>query len=78
MTADAPEGPEPTDASAPERLQRFLARAGIASRRKSEELITAGRVTVDGVVAVLGQKVAPGQRVVLDGVAVEATRTEGL
>lgn len=72
MTAPASEGPEPATASAPERLQRFLARAGIASRRKAEELIAAGRVTVDGVVAVLGQKVAPGQRVALDGTPVAA------
>jgi 23S rRNA pseudouridine2605 synthase len=39
------------------RLQRALARAGIASRRQSEELITAGRVTVNGAVAQLGQVV---------------------
>ena len=30
------------------RLQRFLARAGVASRRGSEDLMTAGRVTVNG------------------------------
>jgi 23S rRNA pseudouridine2605 synthase len=39
------------------RLQRALARAGIASRRHSEELISAGRVTVNGAVAHLGQSV---------------------
>ena len=40
------------------RLQRFLARAGIASRRGSEDLMTAGRVTVNGVVACeLGTKI---------------------
>jgi len=40
-----------------ERLQKILASAGIASRRKCEELITAGRVTVDGaVVRELGTK----------------------
>ncbi len=33
------------------RLQRFLARAGVASRRGSEDLMTAGRVTVNGLVA---------------------------
>jgi 23S rRNA pseudouridine2605 synthase len=60
---------------ASERLQRYLARAGVASRRKAEALIEAGRVTVDGAVATLGQKVAPGQRVHLDGAAV-AARTE--
>ena len=42
------------------RLQRFLAGAGVAARRKAEEMITAGRVTVNGVVVtVLGTKVDP-------------------
>ncbi|MBK7076873.1 MAG: rRNA pseudouridine synthase [Myxococcales bacterium] len=42
------------------RLQRFIAQAGIAARRKAEELITSGRVTVDGkVVTELGTKVDP-------------------
>lgn len=41
-----------------ERLQKFLAGAGVASRRKSEELILAGRVTVNGKVAELGVKVS--------------------
>lgn len=39
------------------RLQKYLARAGVASRRASEELILAGRVTVNGCVAELGAKV---------------------
>ena len=44
----------------PMRLQRFLARAGVASRRGSENLMTAGRVTVNGqVVSELGSKVDP-------------------
>lgn len=42
------------------RLQKFLARAGVASRRASEELIVAGRVTVNGVVVTeLGTKIDP-------------------
>lgn len=41
------------------RLQRALARAGIASRRHSETLIEEGRVTVNGQVATLGQSVDP-------------------
>src|SRR5258706_10800151 len=46
--------------AAPIRLQRFMAQAGIASRRKSEELITAGQVRVNGkVVTELGTKVDP-------------------
>lgn len=35
----------------PQRLQKFLARAGVASRRACEELILAGRVRVNGAVA---------------------------
>ncbi|HET7470543.1 MAG TPA: pseudouridine synthase [Gemmatimonadales bacterium] len=41
------------------RLQRALARAGVASRRAAEELIRAGKVRVDGAVATLGSKVDP-------------------
>ncbi|MEI7814244.1 MAG: pseudouridine synthase, partial [Coriobacteriia bacterium] len=42
------------------RLQKFLARAGVASRRGSEDLMTAGRVRVNGVVMTeLGTKVDP-------------------
>lgn len=51
-----------------ERLQKFLARAGIASRRKAEELILAGRVSVNGKAArELGVKVVPGDVVLFDG-----------
>ena len=42
-----------------ERVQKLLARAGIASRRKAEDLIREGRVTVDGKPAVIGQTVDP-------------------
>lgn len=44
---------------AEERVQKILARAGFGSRRGSEELITAGRVRINGVVAVLGSKADP-------------------
>jgi 23S rRNA pseudouridine2605 synthase len=54
-----------------ERLQKYLARAGIASRRKAEEFITSGRVTVNGNVAVLGMKVQDGDEVLVDGKQVE-------
>lgn len=47
------------------RLQKYLAEAGIASRRASEELITAGRVQVNGLVATLGMSVDPETDVVL-------------
>lgn len=51
------------------RLQKFLASAGVTSRRKAEELITAGRVRVNGaVVKELGTKVDPAaDRVLVDG-----------
>jgi 23S rRNA pseudouridine2605 synthase len=42
-----------------ERLQKILARAGVAARRKAEDLMREGRVTVNGQVAVLGQKADP-------------------
>lgn len=52
-----------------ERLQKILAQAGIASRRKCEELIQSGRVSVDGVVQTeLGSKAdATKQRIEVDG-----------
>ena len=70
--------PKPTqfgqngEAIVPMRLQKFLARAGAASRRGSENLMTAGRVRVNGeVVTELGSKVDPLCDVVeVDGVVV--------
>src|SRR5262249_38068492 len=66
-------GPDPPPSAAPgggggpamsERLQKFLARAGVASRRHAEGLITAGRVAVNNqVVTTLGTKVSPGDLV---------------
>jgi 23S rRNA pseudouridine2605 synthase len=63
-----------SESEAPQRLQKVLAAAGVGSRRVCEELIAAGRVTVDGRRATLGDKVDPstavvhvdGERVVLD------------
>jgi len=52
----------------PERLNKILAQAGIASRRKADELIEQGRVTVNGKVARLGQKAVWGRdRIEVDG-----------
>ena len=65
--------PEQGSAVYPMRLQKFLARAGIASRRGSENLMTAGRVKVNGVVVTeLGSKVDPLSDVVeVDGLQVK-------
>ena len=52
-----------------ERLQKVLARSGQGSRRACEELIAAGRVTVDGEGAVLGKRVdVTTARVEVDGI----------
>ena len=51
-----------------ERLQKLMARAGIGSRRESETLIAAGRVTVNGQVAKLGDRADPlRDAITLDG-----------
>lgn len=49
------------------RLQKFMAEAGIASRRQCEEYIRAGRVHVNGAVAQIGSSVEEGDDVTFDG-----------
>ena len=50
------------------RLQKILSQWGIASRRQSEQLILAGRVRVNGAIAILGQTAEPGtDRIEVDG-----------
>jgi 23S rRNA pseudouridine2605 synthase len=66
--------PQADTEAGPQRLQKVLAAAGVASRRNCEILIAEGRVTVDGHRATLGDKVDPvtaviyvdGERVVTD------------
>lgn len=61
------------------RIQRALARAGIASRRKAEDLVRAGRVRVNDAVAIVGQVVDPSSdRLTLDGRAIDIAEREAV
>jgi 23S rRNA pseudouridine2605 synthase len=51
----------------PERLHKLLAQSGVGSRREMEELIAAGRVSVNGETAQTGQSVSPGERIKVNG-----------
>ena len=57
--SDPTSGEDGSDRHKGERLQKVLARVGVGSRRTCEDLIAAGRITVDGVVAILGRRVDP-------------------
>jgi 23S rRNA pseudouridine2605 synthase len=65
----------PTETPSEDRLNKWLAHAGLGSRRHCEDLILAGRVTVDGrKVRELGTRVHAGQRVAVDGVEVQTEK----
>lgn len=54
-----------------ERLQKVIAASGVTSRRKAEELITQGKVMVDGVVInELGYKVSGNEEIIVDGIKI--------
>lgn len=59
-----------SDADEPsaDRLQKVMARAGLASRRVCEAMIAAGRVTLNGAVAQLGDRASTDDRIEVDGV----------
>ena len=58
------------------RLQKFLAESGVASRRKSEELIEQGKVKVNGRVALIGDKIDPKKdSVTVSGKKIVKTKT---
>ncbi len=61
------------------RIQRALARAGVASRRKAELLVEAGRVRVNDAVAQIGQVVDPARdRLTLDGTPIDIAPREAV
>lgn len=49
------------------RLNKYLSDVGVCSRREADRMIEAGRVQVDGKIALMGQKVVSSQRIVIDG-----------
>lgn len=59
-----------------ERIQKALATAGVASRREIESMIAEGRITVNGRPAEVGQKIAPEDRVNVDGKPVSVAAGE--
>jgi 23S rRNA pseudouridine2605 synthase len=65
----------PTPAGVAERLQKFLAQRGLGSRRGVEEWIRAQRLTVNGRIAELGQKVSVADDIRLDGRPIKARAT---
>ncbi len=68
-------GPEEKETDREIRLQVYLARSGVSSRRSAEELIAAGRIRVNGrVVTRPGTKVGPDAEVTLDGRRVRPVR----
>ena len=72
MTRGEPVSHEPATHEQGERLQKVLAHAGVASRRACEDLITAGRVEVNGqIVTTLGTRINPQTaQVKVDGMTV--------
>lgn len=52
------------------RLNKFLSDAGVCSRREADRLIEAGKVTVDGNIAVTGMKILPSQSILCEGKSV--------
>ena len=49
------------------RINKFLSEAGICSRRGADRMVEDGRVTINGTVAQLGDRIQPGQKVCVDG-----------
>lgn len=57
--------------SEPMRLNKYLSDSGFCSRREADRLVEQGKVLIDGQTAELGQKVVPGQKIVVNGKALE-------
>ena len=75
-TAAKTDSPESIVEDKGQKLQKLLANLGLGSRRKMERWIEEGRVTVDGSVATLGDRVHAGQALRLDGKPLEVDAAE--
>ena len=75
-TAAKTDSPESIVEDRGQKLQKVLANLGLGSRRKMEDWIEEGRVTVDGSVATLGDRVYAGQALRLDGKPLEVDAAE--
>ena len=69
--------PHSTQPGVAERLQKYLAQRGLGSRRTIEEWVRAGRISVNGKLAELGQKVTHADDIRLDGREIKTRATEG-
>lgn len=58
------------------RLNKYLSECGVCSRRAGDRLIAEGKVSVDGRVSQMGDRVMPGQKVMIDGAEVKAAQRE--
>jgi 23S rRNA pseudouridine2605 synthase len=59
-----------------ERIQKFLAHQGVASRRQVDQMLQDGRITVNGKPAKPGDQVAGGEKIAVDGKLLRISRTE--
>lgn len=75
-TAAKTDSPESIVEDKGQKLQKVLANLGLGSRRKMERWIEEGRVTIDGSVATLGDRVHAGQALRLDGKPLEVDAAE--
>ena len=58
------------------RINKYLSEAGICSRREADRMLEQGRISIDGIPALPGQKVDDGQCVTVDGKPVHKEEEE--
>ena len=58
------------------RINKYLSDAGICSRREADRFVEAGRVSIDGKIALMGAKVREGQKICIDGKPIEIEEEE--